>query len=343
MIVSLFFSESTTTITASYQDYTCEWGDSNIVELDDTRYVAGVSPCPQSNMESPQLYDSADFKKGAGSGGPVKVKNNLYSGVDDYSDLAELSAPEISLDLHGLIDDSHFNDGLIQDIQGLTVDKSNAATRGLGPNNMYNPLAYLPQPVHGASQFDRHFGERPHHNSRSSASSIKEEPQDSGHHDVAPHEYSACARVGGGGMGAYGGAAAYANMPGAYANMTPTTLPGAESPLRSPSSLGKLMPGCKKNVDKSSDEYKRRRERNNIAVRKSREKAKARTRETEERVKKLIMDNDRLHKKCELLSKEVAVFHSMFSNVHCLPEHVQRELRKQMDAFNQQHQHLVNM
>lgn len=296
-------------------------------------------------MESPQLYDSADYKKGGGggAGGPLKVKNNVLYPGDDYSDLAELSAPEISLDLHGLIDDSQFSEGLIQDIQGLTVDK-NSATRGLGVNNMYNPLAYLPQPVHGATQFDRHYGDRPHSN----RSNIKEEPQES-QHDVAQHEYSPCARVGGG-MGGYSAAAAaaaYVGVP-AYSSMTPTTVPGAEglckSPLRSPS-VGSMsmMSGCKKNVDKGSDEYKRRRERNNIAVRKSREKAKARTRETEERVKKLIMDNDRLHKKCELLSKEVATFHSMFANVHCLPEHVQRELRKQMEAFNQQHQHLVNM
>ncbi|KAK7087063.1 hypothetical protein SK128_006626 [Halocaridina rubra] len=303
-------------------------------------------------MESPQLYDSADYKKasaaGAVGGGPVKVKGGtlLYPG-DDYSDLAELSAPEISLDLHGLIDDSQFNDGLIQDIQGLTVDKSSNVPRGLGVNNMYNnPLAYLPQPVHGAAQFDRHYGERSsshHHNVN--RPSIKEEPQEA-LHDVVPHEYSACARAGSM-SGGYGtSAAAYAGVVPPYAAMTPTTVPGVDSlcksPLRSPSS-GKIMPGCKKNVDKSSDEYKRRRERNNIAVRKSREKAKMRSRETEERVKKLIMDNDRLHKKCELLSKEVAVFHSMFANVHCLPDHVQRELRKQMDAFNQQHQHLLNM
>ena len=38
-------------------------------------------------------------------------------------------------------------------------------------------------------------------------------------------------------------------------------------------------------VHKSTEEYRRRRERNNIAVRKSREKAKERTRQTEEKVK----------------------------------------------------------
>ncbi|KAG0724176.1 CCAAT/enhancer-binding protein beta [Chionoecetes opilio] len=284
-------------------------------------------------MESPQLYDSSDYKKSVAA---LKAKGALSYPNEEY-DLAELNAPEISLDLRNLIDDSQFNDGFIQGIEGLSVDKS-APPRGLGVN-MYNPLAYLPQPVHGATQFDRHYHEQGHDNT-----SIKEEPSENSHPDLQPHEYSSCARVGATASG-YAATAAY---PVPYSNMTPTTVNGSDdlslcgSPLRSPTS-GKIMPGCKKNVDKSSDEYKRRRERNNIAVRKSREKAKARSRETEERVKKLIMDNDRLHKKCELLSKEVAVFHSMFANVHCLPDHVQRELRKQMEGFSQQHQHLVNM
>lgn len=306
-------------------------------------------------MESPQLYDSSDYHKKT-MPGVIKVKNgNHVYPNDEYADLAELSAPEISLDLHGLIDDSHFNDNFIQGIEGLSVEKNSNAPRGLGVNNnnnnMYNTLPYIPTPVHhGATQYDRPYQDRDR--------SIKEEPQEN-HLDVAHHEYPSC-RVGNGGAAAaaaavaagYGAPTAYHGAISAY-SMTPTTVPGAESlcrsPLKSPGSMsmcmspGKMMPGCKKNADKGSDEYKRRRERNNIAVRKSREKAKARSRETEERVKKLMVDNDRLAKKCDLLSKEVAVFHSMFANVHCLPEHVQRELRKQMEAFNQQHQHLLNM
>jgi len=297
-------------------------------------------------MESPQLYDSSDYtKKPVPAAVKVKGSNILYHD-DEYPQLAELSQQEISLDLHNLIDDQ-FNEGFIQGIEGLSVDK-NSAPRGLGVNNnMYTPLHYIPQPVHGAAQFDRSYHDRGPppggHHDRSN-SSIKEEPQEQ-HLDHAPHEYPPCARVGGGaGYGATGG---YPGGLSAYPSMTPTTVPGGDSlcrsPLKSPSG-GKMMPiACKKNMDKGSDEYKRRRERNNIAVRKSREKAKARSRETEERVKKLMVDNDRLAKKCELLSKEVAVFHSMFANVHCLPDHVQRELRKQMEAFNQQHQHLINM
>lgn len=59
----------------------------------------------------------------------------------------------------------------------------------------------------------------------------------------------------------------------------------------------------KKFVDKTSEEYRRRRERNNIAVRKSREKAKQRTRDTERKVTELNRENEGLRKKVEMLTK----------------------------------------
>lgn len=95
--------------------------------------------------------------------------------------------------------------------------------------------------------------------------------------------------------------------------------------------------GTKKRVERNSDEYRRRRERNNVAVRKSREKAKVRTKETEGRVKGLVNENDRLQKKVELLQEELAVLRSLFSNVGVLPDHIHRELSRQMDSFQQQH------
>ncbi|XP_065167907.1 CCAAT/enhancer-binding protein-like isoform X2 [Atheta coriaria] len=92
-----------------------------------------------------------------------------------------------------------------------------------------------------------------------------------------------------------------------------------------------------KPCDKNSDEYRRRRERNNIAVRKSREKAKVRTRETEEKVKLLLKENDRLQKRIELLMEELNVLRNLFSNVGVLPEHIHREINKHLDAFPVQH------
>ena len=89
--------------------------------------------------------------------------------------------------------------------------------------------------------------------------------------------------------------------------------------------------------EKPTEEYRRRRERNNVAVRKSREKAKVRSREVEERVKILARENDRLQKKNELLQEELGVLRSLFSSVGVLPDHVQREVAKHLESFQAQH------
>lgn len=54
---------------------------------------------------------------------------------------------------------------------------------------------------------------------------------------------------------------------------------------------------------KETNEYKVKRERNNVAVRKSREKAKRRLKENESRAHELIMDNEVLRNRVKLLSK----------------------------------------
>ncbi|XP_053548533.1 CCAAT/enhancer-binding protein beta [Bombina bombina] len=73
----------------------------------------------------------------------------------------------------------------------------------------------------------------------------------------------------------------------------------------------------KKNLDKESDEYKIRRERNNIAVRKSRDKAKIRNMETQHKVLELTAENERLQKKVEQLSRELTTLRNLFKQ---LPE-----------------------
>uniref|UniRef100_A0A4W3J433 CCAAT/enhancer-binding protein n=1 Tax=Callorhinchus milii TaxID=7868 RepID=A0A4W3J433_CALMI len=85
-----------------------------------------------------------------------------------------------------------------------------------------------------------------------------------------------------------------------------------------PASALRLPPGDrdrgkgKKSVDKSSMEYRLRRERNNIAVRKSRDKAKQRNMETQHKVMELANDNDRLRKKVEHLSRELDTLRGLF-------------------------------
>ncbi|XP_077569391.1 CCAAT/enhancer-binding protein alpha [Stigmatopora nigra] len=67
-----------------------------------------------------------------------------------------------------------------------------------------------------------------------------------------------------------------------------------------------------KRLDKSSPEYRLRRERNNVAVRKSRDKAKMRNMETQQKVLQLGSDNDRLRRRVEHLSRELDTLRGLF-------------------------------
>lgn len=68
----------------------------------------------------------------------------------------------------------------------------------------------------------------------------------------------------------------------------------------------------KKCVDRLSVEYRQRRERNNIAVRKSRDKAKRRNLEMQQKLVELSADNERLHKTIEQLSRELSGLRDFF-------------------------------
>ncbi|XP_023809559.1 CCAAT/enhancer-binding protein alpha [Oryzias latipes] len=68
----------------------------------------------------------------------------------------------------------------------------------------------------------------------------------------------------------------------------------------------------KKHVDKSSPEYRLRRERNNVAVRKSRDKAKLRNMETQQKVVELSADNERLRRRVEHLTRELDTLRGIF-------------------------------
>ncbi|TRY57610.1 hypothetical protein DNTS_021046 [Danionella cerebrum] len=94
--------------------------------------------------------------------------------------------------------------------------------------------------------------------------------------------------------------------------------PGTPAPSgkgRSPQAGGKMTSGGKgkKRLDKDSDEYRQRRERNNLAVRKSRDKAKMRNMETQHKVLELAAENDRLQKRVEQLSRELATLRNLLS------------------------------
>lgn len=68
----------------------------------------------------------------------------------------------------------------------------------------------------------------------------------------------------------------------------------------------------RRKLEKGSDEYLKRRERNNIAVKKSREKSRQKAKETMEQVDKLRKENATLEQKVTILSKELGVLKDLF-------------------------------
>uniref|UniRef100_A0A8D8ZTH8 CCAAT/enhancer-binding protein beta n=1 Tax=Cacopsylla melanoneura TaxID=428564 RepID=A0A8D8ZTH8_9HEMI len=252
-------------------------------------------------MDSPQMYDntpqptSSSIQQEAMN--VKKQQLSQHQHMKRYTDLADLNTPEISLDLQNLIDDSQFNEGLFTEI----LNQGQGKPRQQFPGR--TTLAYMPQPVHFESSSSNSAG----------GPNIKEEPVESEfRHQTTPYNV--------------------------INNGTATTF---SAPLAHSSKSSNNQHHSHhhhhrkhgKSVDKNTDEYKRRRERNNIAVRKSREKAKIRSKETEEKVRLLVKENERLQKRIELLSEELNVLRSLFTNVGVLPEHLHRELNKHFDSY----------
>lgn len=288
-----------------------------------------------------------------------QIQNALYA--NQHGELTDLNSPEISLDLQNLIDDSQFNDGIFTDIleaSGKTVQVQNhhqvnnlRSTSASAVNNnsvtySSRALAYMPQPVHSAANYNNNNSDSSS-SSSSSLPSIKQEPSDPQQEFRRNCSTTAVSVPYSGTFSPTGGSYISNGAGSSFTNLTPSTIQGNQHHLGIKNLAAKTAMlnhhhnnnnrKNHKSVDKASDEYRRRRERNNIAVRKSREKAKLRSRETEEKVKLLVKENERLQKRIELLIEELNVLRSLFTNVGVLPEQLHRELNKHSDMFQQPH------
>ncbi|XP_039998722.1 CCAAT/enhancer-binding protein delta [Xiphias gladius] len=94
---------------------------------------------------------------------------------------------------------------------------------------------------------------------------------------------------------------------------TPEPVSSVSSAKSSPRKIGREK--GKKAVDRLSVEYRQRRERNNIAVRKSRDKAKRRNLEMQQKLIELSAENDRLHKTIEQLTRELSGLRDFFKQI----------------------------
>ncbi|KAK3714371.1 hypothetical protein QZH41_007985 [Actinostola sp. cb2023] len=87
------------------------------------------------------------------------------------------------------------------------------------------------------------------------------------------------------------------------------------SQLKAPSSRSSRKHSSSKRMpEKQTDEYRMKRERNNIAVRKSRFKTKKKFVDTVMKVEELTEENDRLHSRVDHLTKELNALRGLFSN-----------------------------
>ena len=259
-------------------------------------------------------------------------KTRLGGYGEEFGDLADLGASEVSLDLQAFVNDPHFSDGIFTDIvegKGLGAAAAAAAAAGqagrvgMPPASCagltYPAPGYLSQPM-------------PYTVPRVSTDTtipVKKDP-DASEFQQACRQPAVHPGFAGGYNPAYASLTPVSSSAGLVPARLPTSAPPA--PTSRPSGGSKHSPS--KRVSPGSEEYRRRRERNNVAVRKSREKAKMRCRETEERVKFLSRENEGLHKRVEMMTKELTVLKNLFANVGVLPEQLQREIAKQLgDGF----------
>lgn len=210
-----------------------------------------------------------------------KLKPLLISPVSDFADL---STPEISFDLQSFIDNPRHSPS--EDAYASffsTETEKNFRKVGISQS----PLVFsMPQSAGFGS--DRYAAE----------AGVKQEP-------AAGIETRVSSTFAGRNSGTYG----FAGLP----TLNDTSLRSGFGESRDFGIRGEDKKSSKKQIDKDSDEYRRRRERNNIAVRKSREKAKQRCKDTEKRVSDLISENDKLRKRVEMLSKELSVLKDLLS------------------------------
>lgn len=276
------------------------------------------------------------------------------------SDLEELTSQEISLDLQHLIDDQFREQealGIFSDMEPNSNNNNNnhnnnnnangtlSAAKVLQHQNRLNQqqqsqgyqrttLSYMPQPVHSGANYTNNSSDD-NSSIGSDGTNIKEEPV-----DTAEFRRLAAAANGAQFIGVNTAeAGGLYQIPQNYTSNgsgnTFTTLtapvlhhqglphlPGSHLASLKHKQLMSQRKHQNKHVDKGTDEYRRRRERNNIAVRKSREKAKVRSREVEEKVKALVKEKEALMRRLEEMTNEIQLHKQLYVHLmnHNNPE-----------------------
>lgn len=246
----------------------------------------------------------------------------------------EIGDSETSIDLSAYIDPSAFNDDFLADLfhHSSRQDKLKMMSGDYESVPCVPPPQQLYMSGYMESKLEPLYEQQhPHNPQRLRPVAIKQEPQDEdlnpagppSYHHPHPQQYSQhsqhpqqqqmphlqyqiahCAQT-------------TMHLQPGHPTPPPTPVPSPHQHAHHQGGLKLLDPQrgggkSKKHVDKSSPEYRLRRERNNVAVRKSRDKAKMRNMETQQKVVELTTDNERLRRRVEHLSRELDTLRGIF-------------------------------
>lgn len=284
---------------------------------------------PNSSPSSSKLATNRPFS-------PSMSRAAMNAAVAELA--ADLNSPEISFDLQQFITSEIASAQAASTLAAVTSSQLQAMNED--SVSLFTELLESKRPVAGPSghSFAGNFSQR-QDNRYDPQPGVKREPiadenivstqnysnSNSSFSSFSPPMMRSGSIGGGGGPGS-------ADMYGASVGLISSRAAAASANTSGSSGKGggsshKLS---KKHADKGSDEYKKRRERNNIAVRKSREKAKQRSRETEKRVSELMRDNDSLRKRVDLLGNQLNVLKTLLTNVGVPSESVESEIARSL-------------
>ncbi|KAM8946254.1 CCAAT/enhancer-binding protein alpha isoform 2-T2 [Pelodytes ibericus] len=263
-------------------------------------------------MELANFYE-VDHRPPPSMSSQVQPQHGAYPYREPAGDPQELCDHENSIDISAYIDPAAFNDEFLADLfHHNKLDRTKGGmeyppqgSAAAGNPSMYGCMAgYMDNKLEpGIRPLVIKQEPREEESSRASLAALY--PQ---HAQPSHLQYQAahCAQT-------------TMHLQPGHPTPPPTPVPSPHHHHHLPSSSSSEGRGgkSKKWVDKSSSEYRVRRERNNIAVRKSRDKAKMRNAETQQKVVELSNDNDKLRKRVDQLSRELETLRCIFRQ---LPE-----------------------
>ncbi|KAM8966480.1 CCAAT/enhancer-binding protein delta [Pelodytes ibericus] len=261
-----------------------------------------VSPYAAWCMETTNFYD----QRLSGSPAPCKPRAMCDEPPAPSTNLAELSSAPAIYDDESAIDFSSYIESM-SSVPNLELCNDELFADLFNNNHKPGERAECPQDyLNGLLAASCHGANKAHQQQ------LKQEPEwsDSDISSSLPCQIATCAQT------------SMNLQPTPPTSPEPCSSSATSSACPSPSSSTANMGTTyskdrsgKKCLDRYSPEYRQRRERNNIAVRKSRDKAKKRNMDMQQKLLELSSENEKLHKRIDLLTRDLTNLRHFFKQL----------------------------